>query len=111
MDIDQACVAALQLPMDWIRAAPGRQIQALRMDAHVSLRHLAQIAEISPATLCRIEIGADARLSTWAKLYTALGFAAVLAPLPVSEDAGAMIDDERGHRWQRMENGRQKRWL
>ena len=109
-DLDQACVAAGSIPRSWARATPGQQLRALRLSRNVSQRHLADESGVDQADISRLEQGADARWSTWQRLYTALGFEVVLAPLPSSEDAEDLIQDENLRRLDRMEAGRNARW-
>lgn len=110
MDIEQACVAAHDLPSSWTQSAPGEQLRALRESRGISQRHLAEESGVDQSDIGRIERGADARLSTWKRLFGALGFDAMLAPLPISDDAEDFLRDELQRRQERMEAGRMRRW-
>ena len=65
---------------------------------------------MAQAFICRLERGADGSWSTWKRLFAALGFDAVLAPLPACEDAEDFLKDAARERRERMEAGRQSRW-
>lgn len=53
----------------------GEKIQHAREAQHLTIRHLAALAEIDRATLRNIELDkADPKISTLKKILTALGF-------------------------------------
>ena len=110
-DLDDAFLAAGQLPRSWVRATPGEQLRALRGGRGMSQRQLAQDAGVDQSFLSRLERGtADARWDIWRKLFAAMGYEAVIAPFPASEDAEDFIRDEIQRRKERMEAGRLTRW-
>jgi transcriptional regulator with XRE-family HTH domain len=108
--LEDACLAATHLPRSWVQASPGEQLRTLRGDRGVSQRQLAEESGVDQAFLSRLERGADARWETWKKLFGALGYEAVLAPLPVSEEAVELLRDETQRRKERMEAARLARW-
>jgi transcriptional regulator with XRE-family HTH domain len=108
--IDAACSAAISMPSSWMDALPGEQLSALREARRISLRQLADTAGVAPSLVSRLERGADARWQTWRKLFSALGYDAVLTPYPSSEDMIDLNEDEAYARKLRAEAGRMSRW-
>ena len=106
MDLDRVFRAAGRLPLNWIDAKPGEKLRALRQDRRVSQAQLAQEAGLAQSVVCRLEKGADARLSTWKALFEALGYYAVLTPFPVAEEIEDLLNEGRERRQQRAEDGR-----
>ena len=90
-------------------AYPGEQLRALRTSLGISQRHLAEEARVDQAEICRLERGADARWSTWKRLFAALGYAAVLEPED-SDDTEDYYQDGIQMRKDKMEEGRSARW-
>ena len=110
-DLDDAFLAAQSLPRSWVRATPGEQLRVLRGDRDISQRQLAEDAGVDQSYLSRLErVAADARWEVWRKLFGALGYEALLAPLPVSEEAVELLEEEKQRRRDRMEAGRFSRW-
>ena len=107
---DHACGLAHDVPLAWSRASPGDQLRVMRSSRRVSQRHLAAESGVSQAIISRLERGADARLATWQRLFTALGFDAILLPRPSCEDAEDLIKDENERRKDRAAAGRALRW-
>lgn len=110
MEIDDVLSAAQDIPRSWAKLPPGEQLRRLRAARGVSQRLMGWRSEVSQADISRIENGADARWGTWMKLYAALGFIPVLAPMYSDEEAEEFMQDERGRRQDRMEEGRTCRW-
>lgn len=106
MDIDDAVWAAAGLlPRRWVQAEPGRLLFALRRERRISQRHLADEAGLDHADVCRIESGADARLSTWKRLFRALGYDLTLVPASYAEETGDLLTEAKGARWRRQQDG------
>ncbi len=99
---DDVWRAAAEIPLKWIRASPGEQLYALRCERRVSQRVLAALAGVTPAAVCRLEAGRDARLSTWRRLFQALGYYAPLVPVSSCEDADDWCIEEMERREERM---------
>jgi transcriptional regulator with XRE-family HTH domain len=104
--VEQAAVALDGVPKRWREAPPGEQLGALRRSRRVSQRHLAEVSGVDQADISRMEAGADARLSTWLKLFSALGFDAVLMPLVNCEDTQDLLERETIEREERKLAGR-----
>jgi transcriptional regulator with XRE-family HTH domain len=109
-DLEEACSLALSLPRAWTRASAGEQLRALRGSRRVSQRHLAELSGFSQSAISRLERGGDASLRTWRRLFSSLGFEAVLTPLPSSEDATDLLLEEAQEREDKIELGRLSRW-
>jgi transcriptional regulator with XRE-family HTH domain len=108
--LEQACSAAEALPRAWVRAGPGEILRAVRSSRRVSQRHLAEVSGVRQSFISRLERGGDARWGTWRRLFSALGFDLVMAPLASCEDAEDFLKDQAQHRKDRAEAGRQARW-
>jgi transcriptional regulator with XRE-family HTH domain len=88
METEPAIAAAMKLPYGWMRAEPGAQLRALRVALHMSQRHLAESAGLSHSVVSELENGkSDARLATWRRLFEAMGYWAVLAPVAFAEES------------------------
>jgi transcriptional regulator with XRE-family HTH domain len=104
--VEQAALALDGIPKRWRDAPPGEQLGALRRSRRVSQRHLAEVSGVDQATISRLEAGADALLSTWLKLFSALGFDAVLTPLVNCEDTRDLLEHQTIEREERRTGGR-----
>jgi len=79
--------------------------------AWILQRLLAEAAGVDQSVVSHLERGADARWSTWKRLFNALGFEAVLVPeVSADEDTEDFLLHERQRRKDRMEDGRAARW-
>ena len=107
---EKACSAAYGVPRRWFDASPGEQLRYLRGARRVSQRHLAAESGVDQAFISRLESGADARWEVWKRLFESLGYYAVLAPLPSSEDVEDFLSDGVLQRKDRAEAGRAARW-
>ena len=107
--LEEVSVALRSVPKSWQEASPGEQLRALRRSRRVSQRHLADESGVDQADISRLEHGADARLSTWKKLFLALGYGAVLLPLFSCEDTADWLEVGTMQRNERMEAGRTRR--
>jgi len=108
--LERVFSAAAAVPTSWARSAPGEQLRALRLGRGISQRHLADESGVDQADISRLERGADARWETWRKLFKGLGFDAVLAPLPMCEEAEDLLREAAQRRKDRIEEGRMSRW-
>src|SRR4051812_30995345 len=88
---------------------PGKRLRALREAQGVSQRHLAQESDVSQPVISALERGADARWTTWKRLFTALGYEIVLTSEP-SDDAEDHLRNGIRERKEKMEEGRMARW-
>jgi len=90
---------------------PGETLRELRLSLNVSQRHLAGEAGVDQAVVSRLERGADARWSTWKRLFSALGREIELTAHPYgADDAEDFLKDGVEARRERMEAGREARW-
>ena len=97
--------------MEILDAYPGEQIRARRLSLKISQCHLAEISGIGQTVISRIESGADARWSTFRRLFKALALEAVLTEEPYGEDDLQDFLKYGIHlRKDRMEAGRGARW-
>lgn len=110
--LDEATAALDAVPEIWREAAPGRQLRALRKSRRVSQRHLAEVSGVDQADISRMEHGADARLSTWKRLFSELGYDAVLLPLSSCEETAGLLQSQARERDERVERGwgNRRRW-
>lgn len=108
MDLDPVFSASGQIPFDWIKASPADQLRQLRGALYLSQRQLADSAGVSAAVICRLERGADARLSTWRKIFEAMGYWAVIMPAAFAEESEDLIMEERDRRWGRQQEALRK---
>jgi len=75
-----------------------------RQELHMSQRHLADSARVSPSVVNREERGGDLLLSTWEKLFDGLGDRLEFDSTRSSEDAeGLLIDEGEARRERRLE--------
>jgi transcriptional regulator with XRE-family HTH domain len=91
---------------------PGPLLHELRLSRGISQNHLAELARVDQAVVSRLERGADARWSTWTRLFEALGFEASLTALLLlgDDDTEDFLNDGIQRRKDRMEDGRNARW-
>lgn len=108
--LEQVFLAARSVPRSWSQASPGERLRALRESRGISQRHLAQESGVDQAVICRMERGGDACLSTWERLFSALGFEVVWMPLYSDEDMEGFLRDGAQERKDMMEAGRMARW-
>ena len=108
--LDGAVDAAMRAPREWRQATLGEQLRALRAHRGMSQRHVAEGARLDPATVGRLERGADARWETWRRVFFSLGYEPVMVPVPGDEGVEDMISDEIQQRQDRAEAGRGRRW-
>ena len=94
-----------RLPAEWVKAEPGWQLKVLREERGISQRRLAEQAKIGQAVISRLERGADARLSTWRRLFEALGWDAVLVPTGECEETAGWLSDAMEERHERQRQG------
>jgi transcriptional regulator with XRE-family HTH domain len=108
--VDDACVAALSVPRSWARASPNQQLRALRLARHISQRQLADESGLHQSLVSRLERGGDVRWTTWSRLFAALGYDVVMAPLCNSEEAEDLLREEAQRRKERIRAGLRIRW-
>ena len=70
-----------QLPELWREWAPDRGLEYLRCRLRFSQKELAQKSGLSQSRVSLIEGGEDACLSTWRRLYAAMGFELLVLPV------------------------------
>ena len=104
--IDEVGAALARVPKRWREAPPGEQLGALRRARRVSQRHLAEVSGVDQADISRMEHGADARLGTWLRLFSALGYEAVLLPLSSCEETQDLLERQTVERENRKIAGR-----
>ncbi|MFI5345231.1 MAG: helix-turn-helix domain-containing protein [Elusimicrobiota bacterium] len=73
--------AADSLPKDWKARGPEFGFEFVRCRLRFTQDELAQKSGVAQSIVSRVEGGFDARLSTWRRLYAAMGFDLVLLPV------------------------------
>lgn len=69
-------------------------LRKLRMERHVSMRVLADQAGVDASLVSRVERGQDARVSTWVKLFLALGHRLEFDTMESSEEGPEIPAEE-----------------
>jgi DNA-binding XRE family transcriptional regulator len=67
-------------PQRWLEWPPGRALIYLRQRFNWSQQALAHRAGLSQAQISRLERGDDAKVSTWRRVYAAMGLTLLVAP-------------------------------
>ena len=93
--------------MDFERTVSGLPalLKELREERRISLRQLADHARVSPSVVRRAEGGATAKLSTWDKLFAAMGYYVNIEALELSEEASDLLEQEKDARSDRQQEG------
>lgn len=94
-----------EMESEKIVASAARLLRETRLERGISQRQLADTAGVNPAVVNRVERGRDARLSTYAKLFAGLGFAARLRLEDWGEEGAAFLSEEAGRRRERRLEG------
>ena len=102
-------MALIPTSPDEVLRLAGARLKALRESLDISQRQLAEHARVHSSVVSRLEAGADARLSTWAKLFYALG-AEFNVVGEADEEAAAWMRDEGEARRERRKEGLERRW-
>jgi transcriptional regulator with XRE-family HTH domain len=89
---------------------PGDQLRSRRLSQEISQRHLAEVSGVTQSVISRLERGAGASVPTWKRLFGALGYGIVLKPEKYTEESGALLEDQKRARGDRVEAGRERRW-
>ncbi len=92
---------------DWEEAA-GRaatELRRTREERGISQRQLADEAGVNPALVSRVERGRDARISTWARLFFALGYELRFDLNELAEEMPDLLLEERDRREERVIEG------
>ncbi len=102
------------VPSKWSDRTAERGFEYLRCRLEFTQQELAEKTGLTQARISKIEGGADALLSTWRRLYRAMGFGLLL--LPVSELSADQLrklaerDRPQGH-WLRQRARPRRRWI
>jgi transcriptional regulator with XRE-family HTH domain len=86
-------------------ADTAERLKNLRGERGISRLQLADEAGVRASVVARAELGADARLSTWAKLFDALGYELNLELIEQCEEAGDLLAEEADRRDERRREG------
>jgi transcriptional regulator with XRE-family HTH domain len=81
-------------------------LRQLRLGRGVSMLQLADAAGVEASVAQRAENGADARLSTWVKLFEGLGYRLRAQPWETCEEAAGLLEEEADRRRERRIYGR-----
>lgn len=106
--------ASGSLPKTWREWSPERRFEFLRCRLGFTQEELGIKAGLVQSQISRVEGGGDALLSTWTKLYAAMGFELVM--LPVSDltmrqlRERAELGRPRGHHLRQRARPR-RRWM
>lgn len=71
------------MPAPWKGMSPGRALIVLRSHLHVTQGETAGRGGLTQSQVSRLEGDEDALLSTWRRVYSALGFEVLLVPKPL----------------------------
>ncbi|MEK7389218.1 MAG: helix-turn-helix transcriptional regulator [Elusimicrobiota bacterium] len=80
-------------------------LKTLRAERGISQLQLAEHAGVRSSVVHRAERGADAKLSTWGKLFAGLGYRLMIDAAESSEDAGGFLLEEAERRQDRRLGG------
>jgi transcriptional regulator with XRE-family HTH domain len=80
-------------------------LRELREERGISLRQLADNAGVNPSVASRAERGADAKLSTWDRLFEGLGYELIIETTEDSEEAADLLAEEAERREERRREG------
>ncbi|HVE14810.1 MAG TPA: helix-turn-helix transcriptional regulator [Elusimicrobiota bacterium] len=80
-------------------------LASLRQERGISQLQLADEAGVNASVVNRAERGADARLSTWAKLFAAMGCEVRLEVVGLCEEAGEILEVEADRRHEKRRQG------
>ena len=80
-------------------------LRELRQERGISLRQLADQAGVNPSVVSRAELGGDARLSTWGKLFEGLGYRLIFDTTELAEEAADLLSEEADRRLVRRQEG------
>jgi len=84
-------------------AEAADMLARLRADRGISQLQLADEAGVRASVVRRAELGGDAKLSTWEKIFDGLGYTLVLSVEEQCEEAGDLLGEEAERR-------RERRW-
>ncbi|MBI3564308.1 MAG: chloride channel protein [Elusimicrobia bacterium] len=91
------------------RRKKGMKLAALlketRAERRISQRQLADVCRVPASLVCRVERGADARLSTWLNLFEGLGSELRFELQETAEDMAGWLADEAEKRRRRRDEG------
>ena len=73
--------AADSLPKDWREMGPESGFEFVRCRLRFTQDELAEKSGVAQSIVSRVEDGHDARLSTWRRIYAAMGFDLVILPV------------------------------
>lgn len=95
----------------WVRKN-ARRLWRLRLDRGMSQKQLADEAGINVSQVSRVELGRDAQLTTFLKIYDGLGYRLEWGIQETCEEAGALLYAEAERRFARRDAGllMGKRW-
>lgn len=77
-DLELLLNAGKKLPADWRSHSVQRNFQSIRCRLRFTQEELALKAGLTQSQISRVESGADALVSTWTRVYKAMGFQLVL---------------------------------
>lgn len=80
-DLEVLLNAGMKLPADWRSHSVQRNFQSIRCRLRFTQEELALKAGLTQSQISRVESGADALVSTWTRVYQAMGFQLVLVPV------------------------------
>lgn len=80
-------------------------LRKTRLERGISQRQLADVCHVPASLVCRVERGADARLSTWLNLFEGCGYFLEFELQETAEDMGGWLADEAERRRERRLEG------
>ena len=80
-------------------------LKKLRLERRISQLQLADEAGVNVSVVHRTELGSDARLSTWKKLFDGLGYRLLIDAYELAEECGDVLSEESERRQDRRLEG------
>ncbi len=112
--LDELLTAGRSLPERWRTMPADEAFEYLRCRFRYGQEELALKTGMTQARISLLEGGADAKLSTWRRVYAAMGFELVILPVTRLDEAGLKAKAEEGRagpRWLYERARPRRRWL
>ncbi len=79
--VREAIAFAERIPGEWAAMEPGEQIRRLRLRFGLNQKGFAASAGLPASLVCRVEKGADLRLTTLRRLFAGVGCRPLILPV------------------------------
>jgi transcriptional regulator with XRE-family HTH domain len=103
--LPRLCALKDQLPDEWRTQTPDGFLRMLRQRLQFTQDELARKAGMPQVQVSRLESAADARLSTWRRVFDAMGCDLVVLPIPrlTPQETERAAQEGRPPDWRRRE--------